>query len=64
MEANLLNPKQAAAALNMSHSWLALARSRGEGPDFIRVGNGRGRVRYTREQLDAYVADLAKQKRG
>lgn len=62
MEANLLNSKQAAAALKMSHSWLALARSRGEGPEYLRLGKGRGVIRYTEAALQRYVDAMAKKK--
>lgn len=62
MEANLLNTKQAAAALKMSHSWLALARSRGEGPEYLRIGRGRGVIRYTTEALQRFVDAMTNKK--
>lgn len=39
----LLTPKQAAAFLNLSASWLAKARLNGGGPPYIKMG---GAVRY------------------
>jgi predicted DNA-binding transcriptional regulator AlpA len=39
----LLHPRDAAQILNVSTSWLAKARMRGDGPPFIRVGRS---VRY------------------
>lgn len=39
----VLTPKQAAALLNLSTSWLAKARLNGGGPPYIKMG---GAVRY------------------
>lgn len=46
--ASLQTSKQAAAFLNVSVSWLAKARMRGEGPPFIRIGRS---VRYSTATL-------------
>ena len=40
---NFLTPKEAAARLKVSLSWLAKARMRGDGPPYIRVGRS---IRY------------------
>lgn len=44
----LLLPEEAAKILNLSTSWLAKARGRGDGPPFMRFGRS---VRYSREEL-------------
>jgi len=41
--ATLLTPKEAAAVLKVSLSWLAKARMRGDGPPYIQVGRS---IRY------------------
>jgi hypothetical protein len=45
----LLTPKEAAAILKVSTSWLAKARMRGDGPAYIQLG-GRA-IRYTDQAL-------------
>jgi excisionase family DNA binding protein len=40
----LLTPKEAAARLKVSDSWLAKARMRGDGPPYIKVGRA---IRYS-----------------
>lgn len=44
----LLTPKEAARFLNMSVSWLAKSRMRGDGPPFIKIGRS---IRYSKEGL-------------
>lgn len=44
----LLTPKEAAALLRVSCSWLAKARMAGDGPPFIKVGRS---VRYSEAAL-------------
>ena len=44
----LLEPKEAAALLKVSLSWLAKARMRGEGPPFVRLGRS---IRYSNVTL-------------
>jgi predicted DNA-binding transcriptional regulator AlpA len=44
----LLIPKQAARLLNVSLSWMAKARMRGDGPPYIRIGRS---IRYTEAAL-------------
>jgi predicted DNA-binding transcriptional regulator AlpA len=39
----LLTAKEAATLLKVSHSWLAKARMRGDGPPYIRIGRS---IRY------------------
>ena len=46
--ATLLTPKEAAAVLKVSLSWLAKARMRGDGPPYIRVGRS---IRYAEAVL-------------
>lgn len=48
----LLEPKEAAAALNVSVSWLAKARMRGDGPPFIKIGRS---VRYSDVSLQQWM---------
>jgi hypothetical protein len=44
----LLTPKEAAAVLKVSLSWLAKARMRGDGPPYTRIGRS---IRYRQEDL-------------
>jgi predicted DNA-binding transcriptional regulator AlpA len=48
----LHHPKTAAAFLNMSVSWLAKSRVRGDGPRFVKVGRA---VRYLESALRDYI---------
>ena len=50
----LIDTRQAAEALGMSPDTLALWRSKGEGPPFVKLGRA---VRYRRADLDAWVAE-------
>ena len=47
-----LTPKEAAELLKVSVSWLAKARSRGDGPPFIKIGRC---VRYSAAALEEWV---------
>lgn len=49
----LLEPKEAAAVLTISLSWLAKARMRGDGPPFIKVG--RRSIRYSEAGLQQWL---------
>lgn len=62
MKSNLSDTKQAAQKLKMSPSWVALARKRGDGPEYLRIGKGRGVIRYSDEALDKFVAEMANKK--
>jgi len=55
----LLNTKEAAIYLSWSESYLKQARMTGnsKGPVFIKVGRS---IRYTIEDLDAYINSLQK----
>jgi predicted DNA-binding transcriptional regulator AlpA len=48
----LLEPKEAAALFNVSLSWLAKARMRGDGPPFIKIGRS---VRYSEAALQQWM---------
>jgi predicted DNA-binding transcriptional regulator AlpA len=48
----LLHPKDAAKILNLSTSWLAKARLRGDGPRYVKIGRA---VRYPESSLREYV---------
>jgi predicted DNA-binding transcriptional regulator AlpA len=48
----LLTPKQAAAFLNLSTSWLAKQRLTGGGPPYIKMG---GAVRYSASVLQEWM---------
>jgi predicted DNA-binding transcriptional regulator AlpA len=48
----ILTPKQAAALLNLSTSWLAKARLKGDGPPYIKMG---GAVRYSAAVLQEWM---------
>ena len=47
-----LNPREAAACLGLSTRTLERYRVSGDGPVFVKLG---GRVRYLRDDLDAWV---------
>jgi hypothetical protein len=48
----VLTPKQAAAVLNLSTSWLAKQRLKGGGPPYIKMG---GAVRYNATILQEWM---------
>lgn len=48
----LLTPKQTAAVLNLSTSWLAKQRLKGGGPPYIKMG---GAVRYNAAILQEWM---------
>ena len=50
--ATLLTPKEAAAVLKVSLSWLAKARMSGDGPLYIRVGRS---IRYAEAALTQWM---------
>ena len=52
----LLVPKEAAAFLKLSISWLAKTRRNGGGPPFIKLGKS---VRYSRAALLEWLKKLA-----
>ena len=49
---SILTPKQAAAMLNLSTSWLAKQRLKGGGPPYIKMG---GAVRYNASILQEWM---------
>jgi predicted DNA-binding transcriptional regulator AlpA len=52
----LLTEKQAAEYLGVSVYLLQRMRSRGMGPDYVRVGGRKGRaIRYSLDALDAWI---------
>ena len=48
----LLTPRDAAAFLKLSLSWLAKARQRGDGPPYIKLGKS---VRYSKSALFVWL---------
>lgn len=56
-ESELLTPKEAAAFLKLSESFLAKARMRGDGPRYRKLSRS---VRYTRADLSLWVKACAK----
>jgi hypothetical protein len=50
----LLEPPAAAPLLGLNVKTLANLRCLGGGPEFIRVGRGRGAIRYSRRAIAAY----------
>jgi len=48
----LLAPKDAAKILNVSVSWLAKSRLRGDGPRFVKIGRA---VRYPLSSIHGYI---------
>ena len=57
MALNLVTEKRAAELTAIPRGTLRYWRSRhsGEGPDFVRVGTGRGRIKYDVAVLEDYV---------
>jgi hypothetical protein len=47
-EDELVTPKEAAKIIKMSVSWLAKARQRGDGPEYVRFGAS---IRYLKSKL-------------
>ena len=47
-EDELVTPKEAAKFIKMSVSWLAKARQRGHGPEYVRFGTS---IRYLKSKL-------------
>ena len=52
-----LTPEQAAKVLSVSVNTLSVWRSRGGGPEFFRIGRGRGAIRYRLSSLLAFVGE-------
>jgi predicted DNA-binding transcriptional regulator AlpA len=48
----LLEPEAAAKFLNVSTSWLAKARVKGTGPEFVKIGRA---VRYAHSSLRKFI---------
>jgi predicted site-specific integrase-resolvase len=48
----LLNEKEAAQKLKLSRQTLAMWRTKGKGPNFIKLGNA---IRYSIEDLKAFI---------
>lgn len=54
---NLLTPEQTAARLGVRTTTLATWRSRGNGPKFIKIGQGPiGRIRYRNADIEDWLA--------
>lgn len=59
---DVLTPKQAAKYLHLSHRTLETMRTRGDGPPFVKYGDGRSaRVVYRRCDLDAWLESRVRQ---
>ena len=58
MKAELLTTEEVAALLRVKKNTIEKWRLRGRGPRFLKFGSegASGRVRYTREAIDEYVA--------
>ena len=52
----LLDEREAAARLKVALRTVQGWRTRGGGPPFLRLGRGRGAIRYRPEDLEAYLA--------
>jgi len=55
METKLLDTKQAAEFLGISPAFLERDRWLGASIAFVRIGNGKGVIRYRLEDLEGYV---------
>jgi len=59
---SVLSPRQAAKYLILSHRTLETMRTRGDGPAFVKYGEGRSaRVVYRRSDLDAWLESRVRQ---
>lgn len=64
MDAQLLTSREAATYIGLSESYLRSLRSAGKikgrvlPPPFVRIGQGRGGVRYARKDLDEWMDGL------
>jgi hypothetical protein len=64
MEKQLLTSREAATYIGVSEGYLRALRCAGQvkgrliPPPFVRVGKGRGGVRYVKVDLDTWIADL------
>lgn len=56
MAETVLKPAEAARYLQVGVSALGNWRKSNTGPDFVRIGNGHGRIRYLQSSLDAWLA--------
>ena len=54
----LLTPKETACRLRVSHSWLAKARMRGDGPPFLKIGRA---IRYGETALAKWLRSQQRQ---
>ena len=52
----VLSGPETAALLGVKEQTLRAWRVAGKGPEYIRFGGPRGRVRYAREDVDAWLA--------
>lgn len=60
----LLTTKELAEALGMQPNTLRIWRATGDGPPFIKFGDGRGgRVRYDEERVREFLADREREGR-
>jgi predicted DNA-binding transcriptional regulator AlpA len=50
----LLSTEEAAQILDVSPSWLAKARMRGDGPEYVQIGRA---IRYSRTSLLRFMAE-------
>lgn len=53
----LLTPAEAAEILRVSVSALDRWRANGGGPRFVRIGAGKGRIRFRRSDIDSFVEE-------
>ena len=64
MEKRLLTSKEAAQYIGLSEGYLRALRCTGKvkgrltPPSFVRVGTGRGGIRYVKTDLDEWISDL------
>ena len=54
----LITPNEAAHRLRVSHSWLAKARVRGDGPPFLKIGRA---IRYSETALARWLRSQQRQ---
>lgn len=54
-EKDVLTPAEAAAYIGVGARTLQSWRSKGQGPRFVRIGFGQGRIRYLQAELDAWL---------
>lgn len=55
MEDRLITEEELADLVGWSLDWVRKQRRSGNGPDYIRLGGGKGHIRYRQSAVDAWL---------